>query len=69
MIEFLLFFLLYLDMQNKGANNKSNGKKRIPATKKVAVTSHPQPTQLNFKLVTEAELKSSRNPAYTYLVK
>jgi len=55
-------------MQNKGAH-KSNGKKRILATKKAAVTSLPQPTQLNFKLVTEAELKSSRNPAYTYLLK
>ena len=53
----------------KGANNKSNGKKGILATKKAAVSSLPQPTQLNFKLVTEAELKSSRNPAYTYLVK
>jgi hypothetical protein len=43
-MEFLLYFLLYWSMQNKGANNKLNGKKRILATKKVAVTSHPQPT-------------------------
>lgn len=43
-------------------------KKKVLATKK-ASSSVPANTPLMFKLVSEAELKASRNRAYRYLVK
>lgn len=55
---------LYLNMQKK----VSNKKKRVLATKKVSSNS-AKARALKFQQVTSAELKASRNPAYSYLVK
>jgi hypothetical protein len=53
----------------KAVHKTGGGSKRVLATKKGSANGQPKSAPLKFKLISEAELKSSRNSAYGYLVK
>jgi len=53
----------------KAAQKISNHSTRVHATKKTSGNGVHKSAPLKLKQINEGELKSSRNPAYTYLVK
>ena len=53
----------------KAAHKMGGSSRRVLATKKTSANGEHKSAPLKFTLISAGELKSSRNPAYSYLVK
>jgi len=53
----------------KKAAHKTGISSKVLSTKKVSSNGVRKSTPLKFKQISDVELKASRNPAYSYLVK